>query len=264
MNQLVNELTSNRAARIAVVAVLSILALFLLAKTWDAVFGRDMNDPYNTITVEGTGKAAMVPDTARITFTVMESAPQVGAAQDAATKRMDDALASLNEMDVEERDVKTVSYNVSPKYEYNQQPCYPGMMCPSSSPRIVGYDVSQTVEVKVRDTAKAGDVLAALGGLGVQNISGPEFVVDDESKVTAEARAEAIEEARAKAKELAKELNVRLGKVVSFSEGPTGDFYGYGKGGDMMMAEASMRPVPSLPVGENETEIMVMITYEIR
>jgi len=264
MNQLVNELTSNRAARIAVVAVLAILALFLLAKTWDAVFGRDMSDPYNTITVEGTGKAAMVPDTARITFTVMESAPQVGAAQDAATKRTDDALASLEEMGVEERDVKTVSYNVSPKYEYSQQPCYPGMICPGSSPRIVGYDVSQTVEVKVRDTAKAGDVLAALGGLGVQNISGPEFVVDDESAVTAEARAEAIEEARAKAKELSKELNVRLGKVVSFSEGPAGDFYGYAGAASMDMKMASPQSAPRLPVGENETEITVMITYEIR
>lgn len=263
MNQLVNELSSNRTARIAAVAVLVLLALFLLVKTWDTAFGRGINDPYNTITVEGTGKAAMVPDTARITFTVMESASEVGAAQDAATKRTDDALASLEELDIEERDVKTVSYNVSPKYEYNQQPCYPGMICSTGSPRIVGYDVSQTVEVKVRDTAKAGDVLAALGGLGVQNISGPEFVVDDESAVTAEARAEAIEEARAKAKELAKELNVHLGKVVSFSEGMPGDFYGYGKGGDMMM-EAAVNRAPTLPVGENETEITVMITYEIR
>lgn len=263
MNQLMTELTSNRTARIAVVAVLVFLALFLLVKTWDAAFGRDINDPYNTITVEGTGKAAMVPDTARITFTVMESAAEVGAAQDAATKRTDDALASLDEMGIEERDVKTLSYNVSPKYEYSQQPCYPGMICPTGAPRIVGYDVSQTVEVKVRETEKAGDVLAALGGLGVQNISGPEFVVDDESSVQNEARAEAIEEARAKAKELAGELNVRLGKVVSFSEGPTGDFYGYGKGGGAMM-DAAVNRAPTLPTGENETEITVMITYEIR
>ena len=262
MSQFLNEMTSNRMVRIAIVVVLVLLALFLLAKTWDAAFGRDISDPYNTITVEGTGSAAMVPDTARITFTVMESAAEVGAAQDAATKRTDDALASLEEMGIEERDVKTLSYNVSPKYEYSQQPCYPGMICPTGSPRIVGYDVMQTIEVKVRDTAKAGDVLAALGGLGVQNISGPQFVVDDESAVSAEARAEAIEEARAKAKELAKDLGVRLGKVVSFSEGGYGSPYGYGKGGDMMM-EASAQRAPTLQVGENETEITVMITYEI-
>ncbi len=263
MNQLMHELSSNRSVRIAAVAVLALLALFLLVKTWDVAFGSDINDSFNTISVEGTGTAAMVPDTARITFTVMESATDVGAAQDAATTRTDAALAALEEMDIEERDVKTLSYNVSPKYEYNQQICYGGMSCPPiGSPRIVGYDVSQTIEVKVRDTGNAGAVLAALGGLGVQNISGPEFVVDDESVVTAEARAEAVEEAREKAKELAKVLGVRLGKVVSFSEGSPEELYGYGMGGDSMRNTA-VEKAPTLPVGENETEITVLVTYEI-
>src|SRR5690606_31968226 len=123
----------------------------------------------------------------------------------------DSALAALDERAIDERDVKTLSYNVSPRYEY-PQPCY-GMICPptTSTPRIVGYDVSQTIEVRVRDTAKAGDVLEALGTIGVQHVSGPQFVVDDESEVKNEARAEAIEEARAKAKALAKNLGVRLG-----------------------------------------------------
>jgi hypothetical protein len=261
MKTLLDELTNSRAIRLSAVAVFVFLALFLLVKTWDAAFGRDMNDGYNTITVEGTGKAAMVPDTARITFTVMETADNVAVAQQAATTKTDAALAALKDMSIDERDVKTLSYNVSPKYQYTK-PCY-GSVCPptASSQSIVGYDVMQTVEVKVRDTAKAGDVLAALGTLGVQNISGPEFVVDDETAVTAEARAEAIDEARAKAKELAKQLGVRLGKIASFSEGSTADMYGYGKGG--MMDSAAMQSAPSLPVGESETEVSVMITYEI-
>lgn len=265
MNQFISELTSNRTARLAAIAVLVLLALFLLVSTWDKAFGRDISDPYNTITVEGTGDAAMVPDTARITFTVMESAAEVAAAQEAATAKTDAALAALTDMSIEERDIKTLSYNVSPRYEYDRSVCYPGMACPpTGSPRITGYDVSQTVEVKVRDTAKAGEVLAALGGIGVQNISGPEFVVDDETEVLAEARAEAIEEARAKAKELAKDLGVRLGKVVSFSESGAGypKYYeAYGRGG---AGDAAVQAAPSLPVGENESEVTVMITYEIR
>lgn len=264
MDKLLNDLSTNRTIRLLSAGVLALLALFLLVSAWDTAFGRDISDPYNTITVEGTGTVAMVPDTARITFTVMESATEVGAAQDAATNRTESALGALDELGVEERDVKTLSYNVSPKYEYPQQICYPGMVCPpAGSPRISGYDVSQTVQIKVRDTAKAGDVLAALGALGVQNISGPEFVVDDESELKSEARAEAIEEARAKARELAGDLGVRLGKVVSFYEGGN-DPYGYGKGGDMMMESAVVNRAPTLPVGENETEITVSITYEIR
>ncbi len=266
MNQLMNELSSNKVIRGAAAAVLIVLALFLVAQTWNAVFDKGPNEYVNTITVEGTGRSAAVPDIARITFTVTESAANVADAQDAATKRTDDALNAVSEMGVEDKDIKTLSYNVSPKYEYTQTPCYPGMACPaviSSSPRIVGYDVSQSVEVKVRNTAKAGEVLEALGSLGVQNISGPHFVVDDESEVKNEARAEAIEEARVKAKQLAKELGVRLGKVVSYSEGNQGYpmYDNYGKGGAVMNAE--VRSAPSLPVGENETNVTVMVTYEI-
>ncbi|MBU1292588.1 SIMPL domain-containing protein [Patescibacteria group bacterium] len=266
MNKLVEELSSNKMIRSAFAAVLIVLALFLVAKTWNAIFDKGPNEYVNTITVEGTGRSAAVPDTARITFTVTESATNVGDAQDAATKRTDDALNAVSEMGVEDKDIKTVAYNVTPRYEYTQRPCAPGMMCAayvSNSPTIVGYDVSQTVEVKVRDTAKAGEVLEALGGLGVQNISGPEFVLDDESAVKNEAREEAIREARMKAKELAKELGVRLGKVVSYSEGSQGYpmYDSYGKGGSAMNAE--MRSAPSLPTGENETNVTVMVTYEI-
>lgn len=262
-NEIVKELASNKAIRLAGLAVLVLLALFLLAQTWETAFGRDISDPYNTITVEGTGTAAAVPDTARITFTVMESAANVADAQTAATERTDAAIKAVEDMGIEERDVKTLSYNVSPKYEYNQ-PCY-GMICPptTNSPRIVGYDVSQTIQVKVRDTGKAGEVLEALGTIGVQNVSGPEFVVDDEDGVKADARAEAIEEARTKAKALAKELGVHLGDIVSFSEMGGGEkYYASGYGGDMRMEAA--QSAPSLPVGENETDVTVMITYEIR
>lgn len=265
-----NELSNNRTMRIALTAVLVLLALFLLAKTWDTAFGRQMGDPFNTITVEGTGRSAAVPDVARITFTVTESAKTVAEAQDAATKKSDAALNAVSEKGVEDKDVKTVAYTISPKYEY-QQPiaCAPGMACPammvSGTPRIVGYDVSQSVEVTVRDTTMAGDILEALGGLGVQNISGPNFMVDDDSGVKSEARAEAIEDAEKKAKELAKELGVHLGKVVSFSENGSGYPMPYtsvaNKGGVAMDA---MREAPSLPVGENETNVSVMITYEIR
>jgi len=266
MNQLINELSANRTIRIASAAVLILLSLFLLAKTWDTAFGRSPSDPFNTITVEGTGRAAVVPDVARIIFTVTENASTVAAAQDSTTKRTDAALNAVSGAGVEDEDIKTLSYNVSPRYEYSQNPCYPGMVCPpvSSNPRIVGYDVSQTIEVKVRDTSKAGEVLEKLGGLGVQNISGPDFVVDDESEVKNEARAEAIDEAREKAEQLARELGVRLGDVVSFSEngGAYPMYDAYGKGGANMAMEA--RSAPSLPVGENETNITVMVTYEIR
>ncbi|MBU0750016.1 SIMPL domain-containing protein [Patescibacteria group bacterium] len=137
-------------------------------------------------------------------------------------------------------------------------------ICPRNAPRIVGYQVTQTVQVKIRDTAKVGEVLQALGDLGVQNISGPDFSQDDAEAGKDEARSAAIEDARAKAKVLAKDLGVHLGKVVSFYEdqGAYPMYEGYAaKGGAMMDMGQS---APALPVGENETKVIVNVTYEIR
>lgn len=263
-----NEFLGTKSARYAVLSVLVLLSLFLIAVTWNTAFGRSQFEPVNAITVEGTGDVSLVPDIAQITFTVTESAAAVKTAQDQATTKTDAAIEALAKLGVLKKDVKTLQYNVSPRYEYNQ-PCSSGMACPamvSGSPRIVGYDVSQTIEVKVRDTTKAGEVLAGLGSLGVQNISGPNFMVDDEDAAKAEARGKAIEEARGKAKLLAKQLGVSLGKVVSYSENGGGYpqpmmYSAVAKGG---MMDARVESAPSLPTGENKTSVTVMVTYEIR
>ena len=76
-----NELLADKKMRLALLAVFVLLALFLLANTWDAAFGRGMNEPYNTITVTGTGEAVVIPDIAQIDFTVTENAATVTEAQ---------------------------------------------------------------------------------------------------------------------------------------------------------------------------------------
>lgn len=258
---------ASRPVRYAAAAALAVLALFLLVKTFDALdqFGMGPNHPVNTITVTGEGKSTSVPNIAQVTFTVQETAGTVQAAQDAATKRTNDSLAAIKAMGIDDKDVKTLGYNVYPQYAENA--CPPGAMCKlaAGSNKITGYQVSQTVQVKVRDTAKAGDVLQKLGTLGVQNISGPDFMLDDDSGVQDEARAAAIKDANEKAQVLAKQLHVRLGKVMNFSENGGGYPYPmYSSRGGMAMDAAAQSVAPSLPVGQNETNVTVQITYEIR
>lgn len=216
----------------------------------------------NVISVEGTGKATMVPNIATISFTVMGEGKTASMAQDEATKKNNVALALITEKGVDEKDVKTTSYNLSPKYSY-PQPCYSGP-CVYDEQRVIGYVVNQTTEVKVRDLAMVGDLLSSLGDAGVSQLYGPNFTVEDEDSVRAEARKEAIEEARAKAKVLARDLGVRLVRVVSFSENYGGypmPFYRADMGmGGAMEAKAS----PEVAPGENEFVSNVVISYEIR
>ncbi|HYD92982.1 MAG TPA: SIMPL domain-containing protein [Candidatus Paceibacterota bacterium] len=255
-------LKATKPVRYAAAAALSLLALFLLVLTIHQIGNLGRYTSYtNTITVEGTGTGTMVPNLATVSFTVFETAPTVAEAQAEATAKTDAALATMENLGIEEKDLKTTSYSISPEYA-TVPPCY-GTYCPMSAPRITGYQVSQTVDVKVHDTTKAGDVLQALGSLGVQNVYGPNFTVDEDDAIKNVAREEAIENAKAKAEALADQLGVRLGKVVSFYEN-TGPYpmYGYdGKGGAGMMEVA--QSAPSLPTGEQETTVSVSVTFEI-
>lgn len=255
---------ATKPVRYAATAALAMLAAFLLLLVIDQVsnLGRQDMYPANTIMVEGTGKGTSIPNLAVISFSVTEEGATVADAQNKATEKTDAALSAVKGLGIEEKDVKTISYNVYPKYE-SIAPCYSGY-CPAQNPKIIGYEVSQSVEVKVRDTGKAGDALQALGSTGVQNINGPSFQVDEDDAIRNVAREEAIKEAKAKAKVLAEQLGVRLVRVVSFYEN-TAPYPMYGMGGGYDMAMSSeMAKAPSLPTGEQETTVSVSITYEIR
>lgn len=256
---------ASRPVRLAAAAALAMLALFLLVKTFDAIslFGQGQTPQVNTITVTGEGKSSATPDIARVSFTVQETASTVAAAQDGATKRTNDSIAALTELGIADKDVKTSGYTVSPQYA-QQQPCYPGALCvQTSSNKITGYQVSESIDVTIRDTAKAGDVVSKLGTLGVQNISGPNFTVDDDSGVLNDARAEAIANARDKAKELAKELGVSLGDVVSYSDQNPG-YPMYDKAMSVSSSAMGGAVAPNLPVGTDERTVTVQVTYRIK
>ncbi|MBI4088605.1 SIMPL domain-containing protein [Candidatus Kaiserbacteria bacterium] len=265
-NNSFSELFNNGSVRIALIGVLSILALFLLAQTITAAgaFGRSGVPATDTITVQGSGQATLPPDVARVSFTVENTATTVADAQEKTTKQANAALEYAKAQGIADKDVKTISYNISPQYSY-PNPCQPGALCPtySSAPKVIGYQVSEAIQVTVRDLKNVGALIGGLGTLEVQNVNGPAFALDDSTAGYDAARADAITKAKAQAKLLADQLGVRLGKVVNFSESSGGYPYpiAYGMGGDMAFAKAE---TPNIPVGENTYSASVSITYEIR
>lgn len=221
--------------------------------------------PQSTIMVTGKGEAYAIPDIATFNFSVTELGTTVKEAQEKADQKINNALSVVREAGVEDKDIKTTNYNVYPKYEWNQVVCitYP---CPAGKQVLMGYEVNQTITVKVRDTEKVGDMVTKVGSSEVSNISGVEFTVDDREKYVAEAREEAIAEAKVKAKELAKQLGVKLGKMMYYNEmGDYPMYYGEGMGGAKDMMVSSVAPARAeLPVGESKITSEITITYEIR
>lgn len=256
----------DNGVRIALTGVLAILALFLLAQTITTAenFGRPGVPATDTVTVQGSGQATLPPDVARISFTVQNTAPTVAAAQAATTKQANAALDFVKQQGVADKDVKTLSYNIYPQYSYPNS-CPPGAMCPaySGSPKVTGYQVSESIQVTMRDLAKVGAMLAGIGKLEVQNVNGPDFALDDSTAGYNAARADAITKARTQAEVLAKQLGVHLGKIVNFSESSSGyavPMYAV----EMGAADTKSSPTPNVPTGENTYNASVSITYEIR
>src|SRR6185503_18916301 len=100
---------------------------------------------------------------------------------------------------VDKNDIQTSNYSVQPQYEYQQANCPPGVLCPQGKQVLTGYEVTQTTTVKVRDTSKAGDLLAGVGKQGASEVSGLTFTFNDPDSVQNMARDNAIAAAKTKA-----------------------------------------------------------------
>jgi uncharacterized protein YggE len=222
------------------------------------------NGTLATITVSGDGKATATTTIATVTFTVRESAKTVVEAQKNVETKITQALAGIMALGIESKDVTTLSYNVTPKYESQPTGYCNGYVCPPGKTIVTGYEVSENVSVKVRKVDSAGDLLAALGKAAITEISGPLFSVDDMDQAKAEARAQAIKKAQAEARVTANALGVSLGEITQFSEDggryqPQPVMYK----ADSMMSSQTAGTV-TLPQGENVINSHVTITYSLR
>lgn len=259
---------------LALTGSMLLLAMFFSEVKEFQFIGRDMPGEQTTIAVDGEGEAFAKPDIATITFSVTEEKKTAAEARKVVDDKVAAILAYLKEQgidvgDNEGKDIKTTSYSLYPKHEWQETKVmcisYP---CPQPPGKqvLIGYEVSQSIDVKVRDLDKVGAVVGGLADKGATNMYGPNFMVEDEGGVKAAARNEAIKKAKAKAEALADELGVKLVRIVSFNEGGVYPYYNYGKGGDMramsVMEEGALMPA-EIPVGENKFVSNVTIVYEI-
>jgi uncharacterized protein len=219
----------------------------------------------NTINVSGSGDVFAVPDTATFSYSVMVSnAKDVTTAQTEVNTKGNAIKAYLKSEGIDEKDIQTSDYSVNPHYEYGEAVCRGGY-CPPGNSKLTGYDVNETVTVKVREATKAGTLLSGIGSKGATNLSGLSFTIDDQTKLEADAREKAIKDARAKAEELAEQLDVSIVRVVGFSENGYQPYYAKTMALDSMAyGAAAPAPAPEIAVGQNKITSNVSVTYEIR
>lgn len=198
------------------------------------------------ITMTGTASVSAAPDEAIVTAGVMTTADSARAALSQNTKRMSQVFAALKDIDVEERDITTSSFNISPNWEHG----------PSGSKQR-GYQVSNQVTVRLRDVTFVGAALDTLVRAGANQAGGVQFLVKNQDELLDSARREAVGKAKARATLYAEAAGVKLGPIMQITEG----------GGSMprpMFAgrAASMEAAP-IAAGEQDLSVSVTITWSI-
>lgn len=244
-----------RPYAVLVMGLLFIIFLSFVAKVvGDAksylFIGRAPETP-NTITIVGEGREIGVPDIATIDLGALSTSKKVSEAQADNTKKMNDLVARLQKAGIGKEDMKTTQYYINPRYDYID-----------GRSVLAGYDVQQTLKVKIGNLDNIGLVLAIAGEVGANQIGGLNITIDDPEPLRERARAKAVANARQKAEVLARSIGVQLSRIVAFSESSLDEppiyakeSFGIGGGG---------APTPSIQSGSLEITSTVTLSYEIQ
>ncbi|NUM25426.1 MAG: SIMPL domain-containing protein [Candidatus Buchananbacteria bacterium] len=238
--------------------IVVLLVIFLGALTRNELkkydyIGRSDEKTY-TITIDGEGKVTAIPDIAQVSLGIQTDNAKVEIAQKENSEKMNNLIKEVKALGVEDKDIKTVGYNIYPRYDYTD-----------GRSILRGYQVSQSVVVKIRDLEKIGDMLDMAGRVGANQVSGVNFDIDEPEVLRQEAREKALANAKEKAESLAKVAGVKLGKLVSFNESANG-YPVYARSYAMLDEAAGLAKeaaAPAIEAGSQEIIVNVTVTYEV-
>ena len=214
--------------------------------------------------VDGTGEATAVPDTGVVNLGITSQGSTVTEAQGKTNEIANKLIADIKKLGIEDKNIKTTNYSVTPNYGNGAiQP----MMFPirSGGQTIVGYTVTQNLEIDVKPIEKANKVVDTATADGANLVGQVSFSFSDDIKTQLEnkARADAIKQAKDKAQNLANLSGIRLGKLVNVVESnqirPWPMRY-MGTAGNSGTPEA--QPPTNITPGENTVSITVTLSYE--
>ena len=201
------------------------------------------------ITVGGRATVAGTPDTLRLDLSVVATASSVSEALTSANRSAAAVQKSLLDNKVQKKDLQTSGLNIQPEYDYTKQ----------GTPRLKGYQVSESITAKLRDLGRAGDIIgrAVTAGGNAVRVNAISLDLEDTSALVSSARDKAFANAKAKAEQYARAAGRSLGDVISIAEDVTAPSpipLQYGS------FAASARDTASVPIQPGSQDVSVGVT----
>ena len=203
------------------------------------------------LNISAQAEASRVPDVASLSAGVVTQAVDGNTAMRDNAVQMDKVMAAIKAAGIAERDIRTSGINLGPQYRYTD----------NEAPKIIGYQASNTVSLKVRDISTLGKVLDSLAAQGANQINGPSFEIDQPEPVYDEARVAALKKAQARAETYAKSLGLRVRRIVSIAEGSGGGFHPVPMMAMARSAKAEMDT--AISPGETTLSVNLDVVFEL-
>lgn len=249
------------------ITIAVLLIIFLAALSLDRAYLAGINlknlmswqkpaSSSDTIVVSADAKVVAVPDVALTTLSVESRGKTPADVLADNRKKMNDMTSYLKGLGIADKDIRTSQFNLMPNYVYNSD---------AGRQDIDGYILTQSLDVKIRDLKKVGDVLSEAVNRGANQVGQLSFIIDDPAQLLQQARLDAIKKAQDKAQSLAAAAGLKIGKVRNFSEDLGGDYY------QPMMAQSARNMTgmgtgggsPDIQPGSNEVNVTVSLTFEV-
>jgi uncharacterized protein YggE len=206
-----------------------------------------------SIVVSGEGIVKVTPDQAWVRIGTESRSKNSKEAQQRNADVMTAVQQKLAALGIPKDAIKTVGVDLQPEFDYQ-----------NNRQTLRGYVARNTIEVRIDDFAKVGDVLDAAVGSGATNVHGLRFDVKNRDAVEQQALREAVASGMEKAQTIAAAAKRGVDRLIRIEEQFIGD------GGPRPMMEravmsrmAADAPTP-VEAGEIEIRAMVRVTVAIK
>ncbi|HSY49535.1 MAG TPA: SIMPL domain-containing protein [Thermoanaerobaculia bacterium] len=193
--------------------LIPVLAVTLSLPAWaqPATPSHEPASPLDTVSVTGSARISVTPDRFSFNASVQTVAPAVEEAVNENNAKVAAVIAALKTAGATAEEIKTSGFSIYPQQDYSQQQ-------QGKLPRVVGYQVSNSITVTKKQIADAGRLLQAAIAAGVNQTSGLSFSVSDPSRGRDEGLRAAFADAHAKAFLLAVAAGRILGPAMTINE----------------------------------------------
>lgn len=206
-------------------------AVFVMLTVAVPALAQDAQPREQVIVTSGEAEVKRAADRAWVSINAESRSRDPKEAQRLNADAMNAVMVKLKGMNLGEDAIRTTSFELHPEFDYN-----------NGRQTLRGYVARNTIEVRVDDVSRVGEVLAAAVGSGATTVGGLRFDIKDRQAAEREALKLAVGNARSRAEAAAAGAGLRIDRILRIE-----DHRAASPEPRPMMAMRQMEAAPSAP-----------------